>query len=94
MTKKKVDVTIHSSAAEYLTYIAAVRDMPESMEMRYEGENIWLTQKMMARLYDVSLSTINEHIKKIYGDNEFTEEATIRKFRIIHFPCQSQRHII
>ena len=83
MTKKKVDVTIHSSAAEYLTYIAAVGDTAENMEMRYEDENIWLTQKMMAQLYDVSLSTINEHIKKIYGDNELTETATIRKFRIV-----------
>lgn len=68
MTKKKVGVTIHSSAAEYLTYIAAAGDTAESMEMRYEDENIWLTQKMMAQLYDVSLSTINEHIQKIYGD--------------------------
>ena len=76
MTKKKVDVTIHSSAAEYLTYIAAVGDTAENMEMRYEDENIWLTQKMMAQLYNVSLSTINEHIKKIYGDNELTETAT------------------
>ncbi|NBH82260.1 cell filamentation protein Fic [bacterium C-53] len=83
MTKKKVDVTIHSSAAEYLTYIAAVGDTAENMEMRYEDENIWLTQKMMAQLYDVSLSTINEHIKKIYGDNELIETATIRKFRIV-----------
>lgn len=83
MTKKKVDVTIHSSAAEYLTYIAAIGDTAENMEMRYEDENIWLTQKMMAQLYDVSLSTINEHIKKIYGDNELIETATIRKFRIV-----------
>ena len=51
--------------------------------MRYEDENIWLTQKMMAVLYDVSLPTINEHIKKIYADGELTEEATIRKFRIV-----------
>lgn len=50
--------------------------------MRYEDENIWLTQKMMAVLYDVSLPTINEHIKKIYSDGELTETATIRKFRI------------
>ena len=83
MTKKKVDVTIHSSAAEYLTYIAAVGDTAENMEMRYEDENIWLTQKMMAQLNDVSLSTINEHIKKIYWDNELTETATIRKFLIV-----------
>ena len=90
MTKKKVDVTIHSSAAEYLTYIAAVGDTAENMEMRYEDENIWLTQKMMAQLYDVSLSTINEHIKKIYGDNELTETATIRKFRIVQMEGSRQ----
>ena len=90
MTKKKVDVTIHSSAAEYLTYIAAVGDTAENMEMRYEDENIWLTQKMMAQLYDVSLSTINEHIKKIYGDNELTETATIRKFRIVQIEGSRQ----
>ncbi len=83
MAKKKDEATIHSSAAEYLTYVAAVGDTDESMEMRYEDENIWLTQKMMAQLYDVSLPTINEHIKKIYGDSELTESATIRKFRIV-----------
>ena len=73
MTKKKDEVSIHSSAAEYLTYVAAVGDTDESMEMRYEDENIWLTQKMMAQLYNVSLPTINEHIKKIYGDRELAE---------------------
>lgn len=83
MAKKKDEVTIHSSAAEYLTYVAAVGDTDESMEMRYEDENIWLTQKMMAQLYDVSLPTINEHIKKIYGDSELAESVTIRKFRIV-----------
>ncbi len=83
MGKKKDEVTIHSSAAEYLTYVAAVGGTDESMEMRYEDENIWLTQKMMAQLYDVSLPTINEHIKKIYGDSELAESTTIRKFRIV-----------
>lgn len=83
MGKKKDEVTIHSSVAEYLTYVAAVGGTDESMEMRYEDENIWLTQKMMAQLYDVSLPTINEHIKKIYGDSELAESATIRKFRIV-----------
>lgn len=83
MPKKKDEITIHSSAAEYLTYVAAVGDNADSMEMRYEDENIWLTQKMMAALYDVSLPTVNEHIKKIYDDGELTEEATIRKFRTV-----------
>lgn len=77
------DITIHSSAAEYLTFVAAAGDSPESFEIRYEDENIWLTQKMMAALYGVSLPTINEHIKKIYADGELREESTIRKFRIV-----------
>lgn len=83
MTKKKNEIAIHSSAAEYLTYVASIGDNAHSMEMRYEDENIWLTQRMMAQLYDVSLPTINEHIKKIYDDSELVEEATIRKFRIV-----------
>lgn len=65
-----------------MTYVAA-GDTDESMEIRYEDENIWLTHKMMAQLYNVSLPTINEHIKKIYVDRELTESATIRKFRIV-----------
>ncbi len=51
--------------------------------MRYEEENIWLTQKMLATLYTVDVRTINEHIKKIYTDDELTQESTIRKFRIV-----------
>ena len=54
----------------------------KSIEVRYEDENIWLTQKMMSVLYDVSVSTINEHIKKIFSDNELDENSVIRKFRI------------
>ena len=54
MGKKKTEATIRSSAAEYLTFIASTGDSAESFEMRYEDENIWLTQKMMAALYDVS----------------------------------------
>lgn len=81
--KNKNEITIRSSAAEYLTYIATVGDSDESLEMRYEDENIWLTQKMMAALYDVSLPTINEHIKKIYDDAELAPDLTIRKFRIV-----------
>ncbi len=84
MAKKgKNEITIRSSTAEYLTYVASVGGEESSVEMRYEDENIWLTQKMMAALYDVSLSTINEHIKRIYDDAELVEGATIRKFRIV-----------
>ncbi len=83
MKKKNDEITIRSSAAEYLTYVASVGDQQDSIEMRYEDENIWLTQKMMATLYDVGLPTINEHIKKIYADSELEEAATIRNFRIV-----------
>jgi len=83
LKKKKGEITIRSSAAEYLTYVASVGDQQDSIEMRYEDENIWLTQKMMATLYDVDVRTINEHIKKIYSDSELEEDATIRNFRIV-----------
>ena len=82
MKKKKDEITIRSSVAEYLTYVASVGDQHDSIEMCYENENIW-TQKMMAALYNVDVRTINEHIKKIYSDAELEEDATIRDFRIV-----------
>ncbi|MDD2235296.1 MAG: virulence RhuM family protein [Desulfitobacteriaceae bacterium] len=81
--RKDNEITIRSSAAEYLIYVAATGDNPQSFEMRYEDENIWLTQKMLAALYDVDIRTINEHIQKIYKDNELETGATIRNFRIV-----------
>lgn len=83
MKKKKDLPTIRSSAAEYLTFVAATGEDAQSIEMRYEDENIWLTQKMMATLYAVDVRTVNEHIQKIYADHELDEGATIRKFRIV-----------
>ena len=81
--KKKKELAIRSSAAEYLIFVASTGESDASYEMRYEDENIWLTQKMMAALYDVDVRTVNEHIKKIYADGELTEQVTIRKFRIV-----------
>ena len=80
MAKKKDEINVRSSAAEYLIYVASAGEQENSFEMRYEDENIRLTQKMMATLYDVGLPTINEHIKKIYADSELEESATIRNF--------------
>ena len=57
LKKKKDEITIRSSAAEYLTYVASIGGQQDSIEMRYEDENIWLTQKMMATLYDVGSPT-------------------------------------
>ena len=67
---EKDEIAIRSSTAEYLTYVASVGDRQDSIEKRYEDENIWLTQKMMATLYVEDVRTINEHIKKIYFDSE------------------------
>ena len=92
MAKKKDEITIRSSAAEYLTYVASVGDQQGSIEMRYEDENIWLTQKMMATLYDVGTNTINYHIKKIFEDSELQEESVIRKFRITAPDGKSYRY--
>ncbi len=77
------EITIRSSAAEYLTFVAATGENPSRVELRYEDENIWLTQRMMAELYGVDVRTINEHIRKIYADNELSESATVRNFRIV-----------
>lgn len=84
MKKDKREISIvRSSAAEYLTFVASTGADEKSIEMRYEDENIWLTQKMMASLYDVDVRTINDHIKKIYSDSELEQSATIRKYRIV-----------
>ncbi len=79
---KNQEITIRSSAAEYLTYVASIGGTDTHLEMRYEDENIWLTQKMMATLYDVDVRTINYHIKKIFNDSELQENSVIRIFRI------------
>lgn len=80
--KKKNEVTIRSSAAEYLTFVASTGGQESSFEMRYEDENIWLTQKMMAALYGVSVPAVNQHLKKIFSDNELTEDAVIKRYLI------------
>ena len=79
--RKKADKLIRSSAAEYLTYVAAAGE--NGVELRCEDENIWLTQKMLSALYGVSISAINQHIKKIYEDKELEEKSTIKNFLIV-----------
>ena len=77
--KREMSV-VRSSAAEYLTFIAAHGQ--GGVEVIYADENIWLTQKMMATLYDVETNTINYHLKKIFWDSELLEDSVIRNFRI------------
>lgn len=79
---KKEEISIRSGAAEYLTFVAAIGEQANSIEMRYEDENIWLTQKMMAELYGVSVPAINQHLKKIFADGELSEESVIKHYLI------------
>ena len=82
MSKKNNQITIRSSAAEYLTFLASTSVDNQKIEIRYEDENLWLTQKLISNLYDVEVNTINYHIKKIFTDNELEENSVIRNFRI------------
>ena len=81
MKKKSSLPTIRSSAAEYLTFVAATGDATQSIEMRYEDENIWLTQKMLAELYGVSIPAINQHLKTLFEDGELND-SVIKKYLI------------
>ncbi len=76
---KEVSI-IRSSAAEYLTFVAATGS--GGVEAVYADESIWLTQKMMGVLYDVATHTINYHLKKVFSDSELQEDSVIRNFRI------------
>lgn len=82
MSKKPTKkITIRSSTAEYLTFIAATGNQEDAVEMRYEDENIWLTQKLMAELYGVSVSAINQHLKKLVEDGEIND-SVIKQYLI------------
>jgi len=74
------NTTIRSSAAEYLTYVAATGDNPQSIEMRYEDENIWLTQKMLAVLYDVEIATINVSVISLFQTALIHKKSVFLRF--------------
>jgi hypothetical protein len=79
--KKKAEVSlVRSSAAEYLTFVAATGQ--GGVEAVYADENVWLTQKMMGLLYDVETHTVNYHLKKVFDDGELSAGSVIRNFRI------------
>jgi len=71
---------IRNSTAEFLIFTSQAGE--DSIEVRVENESIWLTQKLMAELFDVTVPTINEHLKNIFSQGELEQEATIRNFRI------------
>jgi len=76
MNNKKL---IRNSTAEFLMFTGQSGE--QSIEARYEDETIWLTQKLMAVLFDVTIPTINEHLKSIFSSGELQQDAVIRKFR-------------
>ncbi len=78
MAEKK---QIRNSTAEFLIFSA--QSGGDELEIRYEDETIWLTQKLMARLFDVDVRTISEHLGNIYDQKEIEREATLRKFRTV-----------
>jgi len=80
--KPKNNINIRSSAAEYLTFVSATGNQEQAVEMRYEDENIWLTQKMMAELYGVSVPAINQHINSLIKSGEI-DLATIKQYLIV-----------
>ena len=71
---------IRNSTAEFLIFTGQAGE--QSIEARYEDETIWLSQKLMAELFGVSIPTINEHLKNIFADGELAPDSVIRKFRI------------
>jgi len=72
---------IRNSTAEFLIFTGQSGE--QSIEARFEDETIWLSQKLIAELFNVKVHTINEHLKNIFEQGEVTPEATIRKFRIV-----------
>ena len=80
MSSKKNLPTIRSSAAEYLTFVAASGQ--GGVEAVYADEDVWLSPKMMGELYGVNVRTVSEHLKNIFADNELEQDAVIRNFRI------------
>jgi len=72
---------IRNSTAEFLIFTGQAGE--QSIEARYENETVWLTQKLMAELFDVSVPTINEYLKNIFDSGELDANSVIRKFRIV-----------
>ncbi len=81
---------IRNSTAEFLIFTGQAGE--QSIEARYEDETVWLSQKLMAALFDVDVRTVNEHLKNVYEQGEVTPVATIRKFRIVQ--TEGKREVV
>jgi len=90
--------TVRSSAAEYLTFLAATSKQSSAIEIRHEDVKSWLTQKMIGTVYDVEVNTVSYHLKQVFADEELSEDSVIRSYRITagddkrcntkHYPLQ------
>ncbi len=80
MSKNK-QLTIRNSTAEFLIFTSQAGE--DGIEVRVEDENVWLTQKLIAKLFDVNIATVNEHLKNLFTNNEIDKKTTIRKFLIV-----------
>jgi hypothetical protein len=78
---KESKLPIRNSTAEFLIFTTQAGE--NTIETRFEDDAIWMSQKMMATLFEVEVNTINYHLKEIYKSQELSETATIRKFRIV-----------
>lgn len=78
--KKPETRLIRNSTAEFLVFTGQTGE--QNIEARYEDETIWLSQKLMAGLFEVDVRTVNEHLKNIFKSGELQEDSAIRKFRI------------
>ena len=75
------NLTIRNSTAEFLIFQSQAKK--DSIEVKFENETVWLSQKMIAKLFDVDVRTVNEHLKNIYKNHELVESSTIRNFQIV-----------
>jgi hypothetical protein len=82
LKQKSAAELIQASTAQYLTFVSASGDDSESIEVRYEDENIWMTQKMMAEMYGVSVQAIQQHIATLVEKKEI-DSATIKQYLIV-----------
>ncbi|MBF0350213.1 MAG: hypothetical protein HQM11_04240 [SAR324 cluster bacterium] len=81
MKKDDKQLSIRNSTTEFLIFTSEAGE--NTIEVRIHDNNVWLTQKLIAKLFEVQIPTINEHLKNIFSSNELTEKATIRKFLIV-----------
>lgn len=85
MSHKRTDINpvrlIRNSTAEFLIFTRQAGE--QSIEARYEDETIWLSQKLMAKLFAVSVRTVSEHLNNIYESEELQRDSTVRKFQIV-----------